>query len=130
MKVVDASVLVHALAGDSTTGARMRRALDDVPLAAPMLVDLEVVDAWRRHHLRGMLSDGDAQRAIERLARMSITRHHHVALLRRCWQLRDTVRTYDAAYVALAEALRVPLLTADARLANAPGIRCEVQLLA
>jgi predicted nucleic acid-binding protein len=50
-------------------------------------------------------------------------------LLRRCWELRDNVKTYDAAYIALAEALGVPLLTADARLANASGIRCEVELL-
>ena len=50
-------------------------------------------------------------------------------LIARCWELRHNVTAYDASYVALAEALGVPLLTADARLANAPGIRCEVELL-
>jgi predicted nucleic acid-binding protein len=50
-------------------------------------------------------------------------------LVTRCWQLRDNLKTYDAVYVALAEALGVPLLTADARLADATGIRCQVELL-
>ena len=66
---------------------------------------------------------------MRRLQRFASTRHAHRPLLPRCWELRDNVTPYDAAYVALAEALGVPLLTADARLANAPGIRCEVELL-
>ena len=66
---------------------------------------------------------------MRRLQRFPINRHAHDPLLARCWELRENVTPYDASYVALAEALRVPLLTADARLANAPGIRCEVELL-
>ena len=84
----------------------------------------------RRHHLRGLLSVAD--RLSERSSgsrRCPSQRHHARTAAARCWELRDNVTTYDAAYVALAEALRVPLLTADARLANAPGIRCEVELL-
>ena len=49
--------------------------------------------------------------------------------IRRCWELRDTVTDYDAAYVALAEALNVPLLTADARLSRASGVRCHVTVV-
>ena len=75
------------------------------------------------------MSPTTARQAIDDLSAISLTRHHHAALLGRCWQLRDNVKTYDAAYVALAEALGVPLLTADTRLANAPGIRCDVELL-
>ena len=78
---------------------------------------------------RGELSLTAAERAIERLQGLRVDRHAHPPLLPRCWELRDNVTPYDAAYVALAEALGVPLLTADARLANAPGIRCEVELL-
>ena len=50
-------------------------------------------------------------------------------MLQRAYELRATVTVYDAVYVALAEALDCPLLTADARLARAPGPRCQVQVL-
>jgi len=53
----------------------------------------------------------------------------HVPLLRQCWELRNGLTVYDAAYVALAEALGAPLVTADARLARAPGVRCRVEVL-
>jgi len=49
--------------------------------------------------------------------------------LARCWELTQNVSVYDAAYVALAELLDVALLTADARLASAPGPRCRFELL-
>jgi predicted nucleic acid-binding protein len=129
VKVVDANVLVNAVADESAAGSSARQAMREHSLAAPHIVDLEVVATLRRQHLRGLVTASAARRALARLARTSITRHHHASLLRRCWELRDNVKTYDAAYVALAEALGVPLLTADARLANAPGIRCEVELL-
>ncbi len=129
MKVVDASILVTALADEGGAGARMRDAVRDVRLAAPYLIDLEVVAAWRRQFLRGLLSVSTWERALQDLADTPIQRHPPVPLLRRCWELLDNVKTYDAAYVALAEVLGVPLLTADARLANADGIRCEVELL-
>jgi predicted nucleic acid-binding protein len=53
----------------------------------------------------------------------------HRLVLQRCWELRHTVTVYDAAYVALAEALAIPLLTADARLSRAAGLRCEIKLV-
>jgi predicted nucleic acid-binding protein len=129
VKVVDASVVVHALADATPLGQRARPALRELSLSAPHVLDLEVTAAVRRAHLRGALSEQDARQALADLAKMPITRHQHTALLNRCWELRDNVKTYDAAYIALAEALGVPLLTADARLASAPGIRCEVELL-
>jgi len=64
------------------------------------------------------------------LADVGIRRYPHRALLPRIWELRHNVTPYDAAYVALAEVLDAPLLTADARLADASGIRCAVELLA
>jgi hypothetical protein len=63
------------------------------------------------------------------LLAIPIRRASHRQLMGRCWELRQTVTVYDAAYIALAEALAVPLLTADARLSRAPGLRCEVDLL-
>ena len=50
-------------------------------------------------------------------------------LLHRAWELRDNVTSYDACYVALAEALDGVLLTADLRLAGAPGVRCAIEVV-
>lgn len=54
---------------------------------------------------------------------------HTGPLGERAWQLRDRLSFYDALYVALAELLGVPLLTADARLSRAHGLRCQVELV-
>jgi predicted nucleic acid-binding protein len=50
-------------------------------------------------------------------------------LVERCWELRGNVTIYDASYVALAEALDVPLITADARLGRTPGPRCPIEVI-
>lgn len=63
------------------------------------------------------------------LSMIRIERSPHLPLLARCWELRHNLTVYDASYVALAELLGAPLLTGDARLAAAPGIRCDVELL-
>ncbi len=76
------------------------------------------------------LDAGRAALALVDLADLRLRRVGHRSLLSRCWELRGNVTAYDAAYVALAEELDTILLTADARLAAAPGPRCEVELLA
>ena len=129
MIVVDASVLITALADDGPDGARARSRLHAADLAAPELVDLEVASALRRQLARQGLDERRAHRALGDLADLPMQRAPHRALLARCWQLRDNLTIYDAAYVALAEVLRVPLLTADMRLANAPGVRCTIEVL-
>jgi predicted nucleic acid-binding protein len=128
VRVTDASALVIAVASGESRARLLRGRLRAEALAAPHLVDLEVTNALRRHVHRGHLSLAGAERAMGRLQRLPIVRHSHALLLARCWELRNNLTTYDAAYVALAEALGVPLLTADARLARAPGLRCEVEL--
>ena len=50
-------------------------------------------------------------------------------LIRRCWELRHNVSMHDAAYIAVAELVGATLVTADARLANAPGTTCRFELL-
>lgn len=50
-------------------------------------------------------------------------------LIDRIWDLRANLSAYDATYVALAEALACPLLTADRRLAAAPGPVCTIQVV-
>jgi len=129
VKVVDSSVVVGALVDDTVAGRHARNVVAEQRLSAPHLLDIEILAALRRMVRLGHIEGSRALSAIARLAKTPIARHDHARLLHRCWELRENVTPYDAAYVALAEALGVPLLTADARLANAPGIRCEVELL-
>ena len=62
------------------------------------------------------------------LAELDLRRHPDDVLSSRIWELRANVTAYDAAYLALAEALRAPLLTTDGRLARAPGHRATVEV--
>ncbi len=129
MLVVDASVLVVALADDGSDGDTARARLRGEDLAAPELLDLEVASVLRRQAASGLL---DASRAEMALADLNASPHQrapHLPLLARAWELRENLTIYDAAYVALAEALQVALLTGDKRLARAPGPRCEIEVL-
>ena len=127
MVVVDASTVVALLVESSPAPIRQR--LEAQPLSAPHVVDLEVLSALRRGIHQGVLSRQDAELRVVALQALPIDRHAHSALMPRIWALRENVTAYDAAYVALAEFLGVPLLTMDGRLARAPGIACEVELL-
>lgn len=129
MIVVDASVVVTALADDGPDGDRIRRRLRGESLVAPHLIDLEVTSAWRRLEAAGVLDPRRATLALADLRDLRIDRVPHAPLLDRCWELRSNLTTYDAAYVALAEATVATLLTADRRLAAAPGPRCEIEVL-
>jgi predicted nucleic acid-binding protein len=126
--VVDASVLATALADDGADGDTARGRLRGQDLAAPELIDLEVVSVLRRQLSVGKLDTRRARLALDDLLELPVQRVPHRALLRRCWELRDNLSVYDAAYVALAD-LDVPLVTADARLAKAPGVTCTVEVL-
>jgi predicted nucleic acid-binding protein len=128
--VVDASVLAVALADDGEDGDLTRAELATARrLSAPQVVDLEVTSVWRRAARSGRLEPRRAALAFADLERLPLRRVAHSPLLPRIWELRDTVTAYDAAYVALAELLAAPLLTADARLAGAPGPRCDFRLV-
>ena len=129
MIVVDASVVVAALAGDEVTAGRARERLAGEVLAAPALVDLEVLSVLRRAVRSGALPEADARGALADLAALPIERTLHHQLIDRCWELRDNLTGYDAAYVALAEALDAVLVTGDAGIARAPGPRCTIELL-
>jgi predicted nucleic acid-binding protein len=127
--VVDASVLASALGDDGPDGDRARGRLAGERLAAPELIDLEVASVWRRAARAGRLGERRARQALADLAALPLARAPHQPLMSRIWELRDNHTPYDAAYVALAEALEAPLLTADRRLARAPGTATEIQLL-
>jgi predicted nucleic acid-binding protein len=127
--VVDASVLATALADDEDDGRHVRERIAGESLSAPELIDLEVASAWRRATRAGALSKRRAAQALDDLRELPLDRAPHRPLLARIWELAGNLTPYDAAYVALAEALQAPLLTADRRLARSPGLRCELALL-
>lgn len=128
MTVVDASVLAPALADSGAAGDHARELLRGRLLFAPELIDLEVASVLRRQVAAGDISPERAAAALDDLADLPLSRAPHAPLLRRCWELRSNLTVYDAAHVALAEALEVALLTADVRLTRAPGLRCVVEL--
>lgn len=129
MIVVDASVVATALADDSSDGDRARARLHGEQLAAPELLDLEVASVLRGQMRARQIDARRAELALSDLDALRVQRAPHRPLMRRCWQLRDNLTIYDAAYVALAETLDVGLLTADRRLAKAPGPRCRIEVL-
>jgi predicted nucleic acid-binding protein len=127
--VVDASVLAPAVADEGSDGQRMRERLRGEVLVGPDLLHTEVVSVVRRHLGAGRLTKRQANAAIEDLLEIPLRVYPSAPLLRRVWDLRANVTAYDACYAALAEAVDAPLLTADRRLANAPGIRCAVEVI-
>lgn len=129
MLVVDASVLAPALGDDTAAGDTARARLHGEKLTAPELIDLEVASVLRRQLLAGHLDSRRAQLALTDLISLPLGRVPHRRLLGRCWELRQNLTVYDAAYVALAEVRRLVLVTADGRLSRAPGIRCDVEVL-
>jgi predicted nucleic acid-binding protein len=119
--VVDASALLEALLLTEAGLAIGDRLFARSPsLHAPELIDLEIAQVLRRYELDGTLDDDRAELALLDLADVRLERWPHRALLPRIWELRGNLTAYDAAYVALAEALGAPLLTRDRRLAAAP----------
>ena len=130
MVVVDASVIVASLLSTAGAGALARERLRlDPDLQVPHLLDVEVAAALRRRVRLGQTDLALATETLADLADLAALRWDHEPLLTRVWELRENVTAYDAVYVALAEALDAPLVTSDARLARAPGLGCQVQVL-
>jgi predicted nucleic acid-binding protein len=92
------------------------------------LLDVEFVQVLRRLVREGTLAPKRAEEAIEDLSALRIIRYAPVLLLSRIWRLRQNLSAYDAAYVALAEKLRAPLITRDRRIATAPGHTAAVEV--
>ncbi|WP_250284544.1 MULTISPECIES: type II toxin-antitoxin system VapC family toxin [unclassified Frankia] len=131
MIVVDASVLANALVYADDRGRRARVALErDTEWAAPEHWQVEVFSVIRGLALGKKISDDLAHRAVARLSQLGIDSVPVDLLLARMWQLRSGVSAYDAAYVALAEARDLTLVTSDARLAKAATLFCAVRLIA
>lgn len=129
MLVVDASCLYDMLVGRPNAERIRSRLAADPENTAPHVIDVEVLSVIRREFLRGLLDATAASQAMEDLRDWPGERFGHRALLERAWELRSNVRGWDALYVALAEALEATLVTTDARLARAAGLRCPVEVL-
>ncbi|MFV0315926.1 MAG: type II toxin-antitoxin system VapC family toxin [Microthrixaceae bacterium] len=129
MLVVDASVLAPVVADAGDDGRRFRTRLRSEVILGPDLLRLEVVSVLRRHARRGALSDEQVDLALRETLAFPVVVYPTTPLLPRVWDLRHNVSAYDGCYVALAEVADCPLVTADHRLAGAPGIRCAVEVL-
>jgi predicted nucleic acid-binding protein len=128
--VLDASVVLELLLGTPAgTRVAQRIASPAETLHAPHLIDLEVAQVLRRFEREGDIDEARGREALEVLRDLDVVRYPHDVMLPRIWQLRDAMTAYDAAYLALAEALAAPLLTADAKLARTHGHRARVELL-
>lgn len=125
MIVMDASAAILGLLNNGET----RSMLQQSAVVCPHLADSEVTHALRSQVIRGVLDVGDAWRAIDTWGRLGIERIGVRGLLPRVWELRENLSAYDATYIALAEALEAPLVTADSRLARARGPRCPITVV-
>ena len=129
MLVVDASCLVEVVADTPRASQIAARLAADADQVAPSVIDVEVMGVIRALRLRGQIDHTAAGQAVADLRDWPGERYGHRWLLDRAWELRDSVRGWDAFYVALAEAFDATLLTLDARLARAHGPRCTIEVL-
>jgi predicted nucleic acid-binding protein len=125
MIVADASVIYESLTGSASA----QTVLADEQIQVPTVTDVEIISAFRKRVRLGHITPDDGWRALETYRWMAVTRHSTFAFFDRMWELRDNLTAYDAAYVALAEAIECPLVTADARISRACGLRCSVTVV-
>ena len=128
MLIVDAGTL-YEIAARTPRSRGIRQRLDEEnELAAPHVIDVEVLGVIRRHFLFGLIDGTKAGLAVDYLREWPGERYGHRLLLERAWQLRANLRGWDAMYVALAEALNATLLTTDERLARVHSLYCDVEV--
>jgi predicted nucleic acid-binding protein len=123
--VVDASVVVAALVDSGPEGAWADGLLESENLAGPHLMPVEAANILRLAALSGVISQDNAALALADLLAIPIELFPYEPFALRAWELRANVTAYDAWYVALAEALGVPLATLDQKLTRASGPQCQ-----
>jgi predicted nucleic acid-binding protein len=128
--VVDASALLEVLLRTPAAAVVEERLFaPHQTLHAPHLLDVEIAQVIRRYAATGEIDGERGRQALADLADFPLGRYPHDFLLPRIWDLRNNLTAFDAAYVALAEALDAPLLTRDRRLAAAAGPQARIMLV-
>lgn len=130
MIVIDASAIVELITDENGLAARVGEALyEDPEWVCPAHTVVEVASALRGLWLGGRSSREECEARIAALARIHPVEYSVTPLLERIMELAPNASAYDAAYVALAERLRVPLLTTDAKLARIPEHHADVRVI-
>lgn len=129
MIVLDASAVLEVLLQTERCAELEGRLFGGEVLHAPHLLDLEVAQVLRRHVLRGGLEPSRGEGALRDFHDLQIERYPHHLFFSRIWELRENATAYDAAYLALAEALDAPLLTTDRKLAEVPECEARVEVV-
>lgn len=124
----DASAIVAVLADAGPDGIWATETIAGAELYAPALMPFECSNILRRHEASGLIGSDQAAQAHADLNALPIELWPYEAIASRVWQLRQNLTSYDAAYVAVAEAIGAPLATLDTRIARAPGIVCAVHV--
>lgn len=122
----DASAVVTLLVDAGPDGVWAAETFAGATLYAPALLPFECANIIRRHEATGLIGSDQAAQAHSDLVDLAVELWPYEALAGRVWELRSNLTSYDAAYVALAEAIDVPLVTFDRRLARAPGVTCTM----
>jgi predicted nucleic acid-binding protein len=126
--VIDASAAVDLSLGDESRAEWLaQRLAGEGAVQVPAVFDLEVLHSLRRLDASGDMASSAIEGALSDLVEIRAIRHDHGPLLPRIWALRHNLSAYDAAYVALAEALDAPLLTTDRRLARSSGHQATIE---
>jgi len=123
--VIDASVIVAALVDTGGDGMWAESVIASETLVAPELAMVEATNVLRRLELAKELSTAESGLAQKDLMRLDIQLFPFHPFSERVWALRKNITSYDAWYVALAEALDCSLATLDIKLKNANGTRCS-----
>ncbi|HTM85857.1 MAG TPA: type II toxin-antitoxin system VapC family toxin [Mycobacterium sp.] len=127
--VCDASAVIAALLDSAEPGRWAAARLAGNDLYAPAVLPYECANVIRRQQRAGTIGLDQAAQAHADLLSLPISYWPYHALAQRIWELRDNLSSYDAGYVALAEAIDAPLVTLDRRLARAPGLGCPIEYL-
>ena len=123
--VVDSSVLVAALVDTGPHGVWAETVLAKGSLHAPELARAEAINILRRLERAKLITTPEANAAQDDLMQLDIDSFAFEPFADRIWELRQNVTSYDAWYVALAEALKLPLATLDEPLSRSNGVACE-----
>jgi predicted nucleic acid-binding protein len=128
IRVIDASLVVAALVDTGPDGQWAESELSDGPLAAPHLLLVEVANILRRAVRARAIAEEVGALAHNDLLALDVELFPYEPVAARAWELRKTITSYDAWYVALSEQLGVPLATLDRKLSRSPGPRCTFRL--